>query len=219
MSVRTKAMTHVVLAAESAVTAQIAFNKAAEGLSVSLFEWVGLLKEEGGLDNLLVNFQKGMIEAEAAVREQLPEGETLSSFCRSWRTRKSALKGAIERGRDPSEYKGYNKFVADLTGAKKAGATAPATENNENNAGGYTPHDDKGGLSGGSTTSAKIAEYTGKMPAKAREQFKKYCKDLEHLFEANEKLGYDAMKVAVSVCKQKLEVAGGARFASNAASK
>lgn len=207
MSVRTKAMTHFHTAVTGAVDAQILYNKAAEGLAGSLYAGVKELSIEFGLGApLLAEFDKAMIDEESNVRSKLPDGVSLSEFCPAFRSRKSALRSAIKAGIDPSKYESYSKFTKaakklkdEKDGKLVGGATG----------GGYTPHDNTGGVDGGATSHAKIAEYTGTMPDKARAKLKAYTADLEALFKADESAGYAALTVATTCAHDKLKAVGG----------
>lgn len=207
MSVRTKSMTHFITCVTGLVEAQLNFNTKAEGLAGELFSGVKALAEEHGLDNLLAEFDKSMVDAEAAIRDKLPEGETLSKFCPAFKSRKSAIRSAIAAKLDPTKFESYNKFVkankkADAPAANNKGAPSTGTR-------GYTEHDDKGGVNGGTISNKAVADYTDGMPSKHRKALEDGIRTIKKLLASDPESALDCLTAFSGNAHSRLSKVGG----------
>lgn len=177
MSTRTKSMTHFYQAGDCLV----GMVGNAGGLAKYLFEGVQTLAGEHGLDNLLSGYDKAMIDLEAYVKEKVTDKETLSEVWPSWKARKSALRGAINNGLDPTKYESYRKYT-DASQAvnkkKKEGALggAPGTSSGKGDGSPDTPRDP--------VASTPTAGPASTMPTAVRDKLNEALSILSKLDEA-----------------------------------
>lgn len=176
MSVRTKSMTHFYQAGDSFI--EMVGN--AGGLAEYLFKGVQSLAEEHGLDKLLAEYDKAMVDLEAYVKEKITDAETLSESWPSWKARKSALRGAINNKLDPTKYDKYRQFInasTKINAEKKGGKAPPPTKEGH-------PKGEGGAATSGDSKSKVLNGPVHTMPDKVREQLKKALELLGKLDEA-----------------------------------
>lgn len=196
---KTKYTTHFNNAAETALS----ILKSERGLASELFLGTKALAEELGLDNIVAEFDKAMIDIETAYKDKLEDGMTLSSAVPAFKVRKSAIKRALKEGIDPTKFDSYRKFT-DAVKKNKSGGGA-----SENVTGG-------GGASSDSNTSvkptdnvAKLHSVTNGMDEEVRAAYELLGK---HLMGADKSIALDVLKGAEGALHAKLRKAGG-RFA------
>ena len=162
MSVRTKSMTHI----KKAFDGFIELESKAEGLADTLYTGVRELVNECGIEDALEAFQSACKDLEKDF-----ETETLPQ---TWRSRKSEISRGLKLKLDPNKFASFSKYRK--ASKEAANPTVSTTE-------GYTPHDNKGGVDGGTTSKAKVSEVTSNMPSKVRDKLNKVLAALNKLPE------------------------------------
>lgn len=173
MSVRTSAMTHFNIAAEGFVTLE---QKAGE-LANSIYTGLCTLADECVNESLLAEYDKAMIDAEAHVKAQLPDGVTLSSYSGTWKKTKSQLRRGIKAGVDPKDHKTRGAFLKatdEITGGNSLGKTKAIPTKNPD--------------SKGDKSKSTIAEVTtgNKLSKTASERLHSMIRELEKLPESEQ---------------------------------
>ena len=178
MSTVTKYMTHFNSAAEG----YIALEVTASGLANELYTGLVALATEFGIDNLLSEYDKVMIDVENTYKEELVKltGDsemTLAKHSSAFKVRKSELRRGIKAGLDPTKFETFSKFrkgIATVEGGNASGTTKAVTASNN---GGGAPNEAK--------TSTLAAVTSGLTPA-VQDKLNLIAKHLDKLDEASQ---------------------------------
>ncbi|UCD07137.1 MAG: hypothetical protein JSW41_04905 [Candidatus Aenigmatarchaeota archaeon] len=114
-------MSHYKCAAEGF----IALEKKAGELANEIFLGTKLLAEECINSDLVVEFDKAMLDAEALLNASLSDGETLSKKYGRWKVTKSQVRKGLKAGIDPTKYNNlfqFNKATDEKTGGNSVGS-------------------------------------------------------------------------------------------------